>query len=62
MAPEQRTRQTAEALGLNAIEAPELRECNFGRWYGKDLETLLEEDPSGLSDWLNEIDAAPHQG
>jgi broad specificity phosphatase PhoE len=61
-APERRTRQTAEALGLNAIDAPELRECDFGRWSGVDLETLQAEDPAGLSEWLSDIAAAPHQG
>lgn len=61
-APEQRTRQTAEALRLNATDAPELRECDFGHWRGTDLESIQAKDPAGLSHWLSDITAAPHQG
>ena len=32
--PELRTRQTAEALGLNANVQPVLRDCDYGRWTG----------------------------
>jgi broad specificity phosphatase PhoE len=61
-APEQRTRQTAEAFKLNATDAPELRECDFGHWRGTSLEALQAIDPAGLSEWLTDISAAPHQG
>ena len=33
--PELRARQTAEALELSANIEPMLRECNYGRWAGK---------------------------
>jgi|ERR1700678_1919211 broad specificity phosphatase PhoE len=61
-APEQRTRQTGEALKLNATDAPELRECDFGHWRGIALEALQATDPAGLSEWLTDMSAAPHQG
>jgi broad specificity phosphatase PhoE len=61
-APEQRTRQTAAAFKLAATEEPELRECDFGKWRGATLESLQAEDPTGLSEWLRDITAAPHQG
>jgi broad specificity phosphatase PhoE len=61
-APEQRTRQTAAALKLDATEAPELRECDFGKWRGVALETLQADDPAGLSEWLRDITASPHGG
>jgi broad specificity phosphatase PhoE len=61
-APERRTRQTAESLGVNTTDAPELRECDFGHWRGTDLESLQAKDPAGLSRWLSDITAAPHQG
>jgi broad specificity phosphatase PhoE len=51
-APELRTRQSAEALTLNATEVPELRECDFGHWRGIDLISLQAKDPEGLSKWL----------
>jgi len=60
--PELRTRQTAEALGLDAMEAHELRECDFGRWGGCGLEMLQAEDPAGLSEWLTDVAAVPHGG
>jgi broad specificity phosphatase PhoE len=62
VAPERRTHQTAEALKLNATDAPELRECDFGHWRGTSLETLQTKDPTGLSEWLSDITASPHQG
>lgn len=61
-APEQRTRQTAEALKLSATDVPELRECDFGHWHGISLETLQTTDLAGLSEWLSDITATPHQG
>jgi broad specificity phosphatase PhoE len=61
-APEFRTRQAAQGLGLSAIEAPELRDCDFGRWRGLSLETLQTEDCPPLLEWLSDITAAPHGG
>ena len=58
-APELRTRQTANTLGMSAVEAPELRDCDFGRWRGQSLETL---DPEEIAKWLTDINAAPHGG
>lgn len=60
--PEKRTRETAAALGLTAIEAPELRDCDFGRWRGRSLETLQMGEMPELSQWLNDVNAAPHGG
>ena len=60
--PEQRTRQTAEALNLSAEVAPELRDCDYGTWCGYDLEAIQQEDPEGLLEWLMDVDAAPHGG
>jgi broad specificity phosphatase PhoE len=62
VAPERRTRQTAEALKLNATDARELGECDFGHWRGTSLKALQTKDPGGLSEWLSDITAAPHQG
>jgi broad specificity phosphatase PhoE len=61
-APEQRTRQTASALGLHAVEAPDLRECDYALWSGIALDTLQTEDPDGLATWLINPSARPHQG
>jgi broad specificity phosphatase PhoE len=61
-APELRARQTAEALGLVATEVLDLRDCDFGRWGGRSLEALQEEEIAGLSQWLVDVTAAPHGG
>lgn len=61
-APELRTRQTAVALGLSAVEVADLRDCDFGRWRGRSLEALQEEEISELSRWLDDVTAAPHEG
>jgi len=61
-APEHRTRQTAEALGLAATETSELCDCDFGRWRGRSLESLQTQELSGLSEWLSDVTAAPHGG
>jgi broad specificity phosphatase PhoE len=60
--PEQRTRQVAEALGLAATETPELRDCDFGRWRGRSLQSLQAQELSELSEWLSDVTATPHGG
>jgi broad specificity phosphatase PhoE len=62
VAPEQRARQTAEALGLVGAETSELRDCDFGRWRGRSLEELQVEELTGLMEWLSDVEAAPHGG
>jgi broad specificity phosphatase PhoE len=62
IAPEQRTRQTAEAFGLSGIQASELSDCDYGRWRGLSLETLQKGELAGLSEWLSDTTTAPHGG
>lgn len=62
IAPELRTRQTAEGLGLAGPLDSALRDCDFGRWQGVSLKQLEREDPIGLQQWLSDPDAAPHGG
>ncbi|HEY2874662.1 MAG TPA: histidine phosphatase family protein [Reyranella sp.] len=62
VAPERRTRQTAEALGLAASVDPDLRDCDYGRWSGRSLADLSEAEPDALSAWLAEPDVAPPGG
>ena len=40
--PELRTRQTAEALRLNASVQPALHECDYGRWAGSTLAEIAD--------------------
>ncbi|HVM84003.1 MAG TPA: histidine phosphatase family protein [Candidatus Binatia bacterium] len=59
IAPELRTRQTAEALGLAGENAPSLRDGDYGTWAGKRLAALA---PDALQLWLSDPEAAPHGG
>ena len=56
-APEKRTRQTAELLGLRAEVDPRLSDLDCGRWRG---EVLGGVQPAELAVWLTEPDRAPH--
>jgi broad specificity phosphatase PhoE len=60
--PELRTRQTAEALKLNAISLSMLRDCDYGAWKGYTLEEILARDPKAVETWLRDPAAAPHGG
>jgi broad specificity phosphatase PhoE len=55
-------RQTAAVLGLDALEEPELRDSDFGRWSGRRLADIAGEDPQGVTAWLADPAGAPHGG
>lgn len=57
--PEQRTRQTAELLGLQPHTEPDLADLDHGRWRGDYLGRV---DPAELALWLTDAGAAPHGG
>jgi broad specificity phosphatase PhoE len=61
-APELRTQQTVQALGLAATIAIELCDCDYGIWRGRDLSNLQTQDPEGVAAWLADPVAAPHGG
>jgi broad specificity phosphatase PhoE len=61
-APEQRTQQTARALGLLAKVADGLGDCDYGRWRGRKMDEVQTEDPEGIVAWLSDPGAAPHGG
>jgi broad specificity phosphatase PhoE len=60
--PELRTRQTAEALGLNASVQPELRDCDYGGWTGNTFDAVHAREPEAVAAWLRDPAAAPHGG
>jgi broad specificity phosphatase PhoE len=60
--PALRTRQTAEALGLQAIPDPLLRDCDFGRWTGSRFAEVLFKEPRRLLAWMRDPGEAPHGG
>jgi broad specificity phosphatase PhoE len=61
-APERRTQQTAQALGLTSAITAELRDCDYGIWGGRELTELQTQDPEGLATWLADPAASPHGG
>jgi broad specificity phosphatase PhoE len=60
--PERRTRQTAQALGLNAQIEPLLRDCDYGAWAGRTFDEVHAHEPDAASAWLRDPAAAPHGG
>src|SRR5580698_7098131 len=60
--PEQRTRQTATALRLEASVESGLADVNYGEWSGKQIDEIQASDPIGLAAWLTDVSAAPHGG
>ena len=60
--PALRARQTAAALGLDAVEESALRDVDSGRWAGRRLEEIQAEEPDGVIAWLADPEAAPHGG
>jgi broad specificity phosphatase PhoE len=60
VSPELRTRQTAQALQVNAQVQPKLRECDYGRWTGSTFAAVGEREPGAVEAWLRDPAAAPH--
>jgi broad specificity phosphatase PhoE len=61
-APEQRAQQTSRILGLSAVLADGLRDCDYGKWHGRSIEDVQSEDPDGFLEWLTVPNSAPHGG
>lgn len=61
-APERRAQQTAQALGLASAITPELRDCDYGVWRGRELIEIQTQDPEGVATWLADPAASPHRG
>jgi broad specificity phosphatase PhoE len=60
--PELRTRQTAEAFGLEATALPMLRDCDYGAWSGRTFDDVSAHEPEAALLWLRDPAAAPHGG
>jgi broad specificity phosphatase PhoE len=60
--PSARTRETAAALGLTATVEPLLRDWESGRWQGRSLAELQDEDPDAVAAWLADPAASPPCG
>lgn len=60
--PALRARQTTDALRLEATTDQALRDCGYGRWAGRSIASIQDEEPDALSAWMTDPDAAPHGG
>jgi broad specificity phosphatase PhoE len=59
IAPERRTRQTAEGLGLSGGLVPHLADIDFGHWAGLAMDDLPEQD---VLSWLTDTSTLPPDG
>ncbi|GEB52755.1 MULTISPECIES: histidine phosphatase family protein [Streptomyces] len=62
VSPTVRCRETARALGLEAVAEGELARLDVGRWRGRTLEEVAAAEPEALARWLSDPRAAPHGG
>ncbi|MEU7055966.1 histidine phosphatase family protein [Streptomyces sp. NPDC046197] len=62
VAPSVRCLQTAEALGLDGVEIPELKGLDVGRWSGRTLEEVGAAEPEAVGRWLTDPGWAAHGG
>ena len=61
-APELRTRETAAMLNPAVTIVPDLRDCDFGRWRGRELTAIHVEESAAVSTWLADMSENPHGG
>jgi broad specificity phosphatase PhoE len=61
-APARATRETAQALGLDAEVEQALRDCCYGRWRGLASKDVAKCEPDAFAAWLGDPVAAPHGG
>lgn len=62
VSPTARCRETAGALGLDAVAAPELAGLDVGRWRGSTLAEVGAKEPEAVGRWLADPESAPHGG
>lgn len=59
VAPERRTQQTAEGLGLRGTVVADLRDIDYGHWAGSSMDDLADED---VLAWLTDTSTLPPDG
>ncbi|WP_328491937.1 histidine phosphatase family protein [Streptomyces sp. NBC_00414] len=60
--PSVRCRETAAALGLEAVRTAELAGLDVGRWRGRTLAEVGAVEPEAVGRWLADPASAPHGG
>ncbi len=59
MGPGRAARETAEALGIEALVSGDLREIDYGAWTGR---SVTELDAGEVAAWMGDPAVAPHGG
>ncbi|MFJ3222267.1 histidine phosphatase family protein [Streptomyces sp. NPDC086783] len=62
VSPSARCRDTAGALGLDAVEVAALAGLDVGRWRGATLDEVGAREPDAVVRWLADPESAPHGG
>jgi broad specificity phosphatase PhoE len=62
VSPTARCRETAEALGIDAVRTPELAGLDVGHWRGATLAEVSVKEPEAVARWLADPESAPHGG
>ncbi|MEU1043118.1 histidine phosphatase family protein [Streptomyces sp. NPDC005907] len=62
VSPSVRCRDTAGALGLDAVEVAEFAGLDVGRWRGATLDEVGATEPEAVARWLADPGSAPHGG
>ena len=62
VSPAAAAQATAAGLGLSAVVAPSLADCDYGRWRGERLAEIEPREPAAAAAWLDDPEAAPHGG
>ncbi len=61
--PARCARDAAQALGFDeARHEDRIAEVDYGRWQGRSLKDLANEEPEALAAWCRDPRAAPHGG
>ncbi|MGC5561538.1 histidine phosphatase family protein [Streptomyces sp. FR-108] len=62
VSPSVRCRETAAALGLDAVDTAEWAGLDVGRWRGRTLAEVGAAEPEAVARWLADPASAPHGG
>lgn len=62
VSPMRASRQTAEAISVDCMEEPELRDIDYGRWAGRTIADIAGQEPDRLAQWLGDPEFEGHGG
>lgn len=60
--PSRCARETAIAMGFEPHDTPALADLSYGRWQGRSIKDVVDEDERAFHDWVKSPSLAPHGG